>query len=88
MKIEIEKIITDHIDRKFSIGEAASKIVSLFNDSRWKVYDRDKPETRPNEYGKYFVHRKDGKVHWETWNGTGWAYNEKVITHWQKIELP
>ena len=34
------------------------------------------------ECGKYLVMRKDGKTHFEVWNGTGWAYNEKVITHY------
>lgn len=33
------------------------------------------------EYGKYLVVRKDGKVHFEIYNGTGWAYNENSITH-------
>ena len=37
---------------------------------------------KPKKYGKYFVHRKDGKMHYEVWNGTGWAYNNKTITHW------
>lgn len=54
----------------------------------WVAYDWNKIETRPNKYGKYFIHRKDGKVHWETWNGSGWAYNEKVITHWKEIKPP
>ena len=45
-------------------------------------------EINPTEYGKYFVHRKDGKVHWETWNGSGWAYNGNVITHWKEIQPP
>ena len=31
------------------------------------------------EYGKYLVVRKDGKIHFEVYNGTGWAYNGKVI---------
>ena len=88
MKIEIEQIITDHFDRKLSLGEAVNKILHLCNVGGWVAYDWHKPETRPKAYGKYFVHRKDGKVHWETWNGSGWAYNETVITHWQKIEPP
>ena len=58
------------------------------NVKGWVAYDWHKHETRPKAYGKYFVHRKDGKVHWETWNGSGWAYNETVITHWQEIEPP
>lgn len=57
------------------------------NDN-WIEFDASKPETRPTKYGKYFVHRKDGKVHWETWNGSGWAYNGNVITHYQKINPP
>ena len=31
------------------------------------------------EYGKYLVVRKDGKTHLETFNGTGWAYNNNSI---------
>ncbi len=56
--------------------------------SYWVAFDWDKPETRPTNYGKYFVHRKDGKVHWETWNGSGWAYNGNVITYWMEVKPP
>lgn len=45
-------------------------------------------ERQPTKYDRYLVCRKDGKWHIETWNGTGWAYNHKVITHWLKVELP
>ena len=31
-------------------------------------------------YGRYLVMRKDGKMHLETFNGTGWAYNNNSIT--------
>lgn len=31
------------------------------------------------EYGTYLVVRKDGKTHLETFNGTGWAYNNNSI---------
>lgn len=30
-------------------------------------------------YGRYLVVRKDGKRHLETFNGTGWAYNNNSI---------
>ena len=56
--------------------------------SGWVSYDWNKPETRPTKYGKYFVHRKDGKTHWETWNGSGWAYNGNVITFWMEVLPP
>jgi hypothetical protein len=54
----------------------------------WTKYTWENPVSHPPAYGSYFVHRKDGKIHWETWNGAGWAYNEKVITHWAKITTP
>ena len=41
--------------------------------SCWVAFDWNKIETRPTEYGKYLICRKDGKIHWETWNGSGWA---------------
>jgi len=44
--------------------------------------------SRPKVSGKYFVCRKDGKVHWETWNGSGWAYNEASIKYWKDIKAP
>ena len=31
------------------------------------------------EYGRYLVVQKDGKKHLETFNGTGWAYNNNAI---------
>ena len=62
--------------------------LALLGVSNWVAYDWNDIDSRPPKYGKYFVHRKDGKVHWETWNGSGWAYNEKVITHWQEVKPP
>lgn len=59
--------------------------LSVYN---WIKYEAGNPETYPKEYGKYFVHRKDGKIHWETWNGSGWAYNNSVITHYGRIVKP
>lgn len=55
----------------------------LHSINRWATIDE-----KPNKYGKYFVRRKDGKVHWETWNGSGWAYNGNSITHWSEIIMP
>jgi hypothetical protein len=67
---------------------AKLKLLSIADVSGWVSYDWNKPETRPTKYGKYFVHRKDGKVHWETWNGSGWAYNGNVITFWMEVLPP
>lgn len=47
----------------------------------------------PKQSGRYIVHRKDGKIHQEeysleTYNGSGWAYNYKVITHYLELTPP
>ena len=52
----------------------------------WIDYSWDDKSTHPTEYGKYFVCRKDGKIHWETWNNSSWAYNHKEIVGW--IDIP
>ncbi len=54
----------------------------------WVAYDWFKIETRPKKTGRYFIRRKDGKLHWEIWNGNGFAYNNDVITHYQEIAPP
>ncbi len=54
----------------------------------WVDFDWNKLETRPKKYGKYLICRKDGKVHWETWNGSGWAYNHNEIRYWAVIVPP
>lgn len=58
------------------------------DNNGWVSFNSGKPDTFPTKYGKYFVQRKDGKTHWETWNGTGWAYNEKSIIYWKEILPP
>jgi len=51
----------------------------------WKKY----PEEKPTEYGEYWVYRNGcGKLHKETWNNTGWAYNNNDITHFTTIIKP
>jgi len=54
----------------------------------WKPFEYKEGGSYPKQYGKYFVRRKDGKIHWETWNGSGWAYNGNVITHFLEISAP
>lgn len=56
--------------------------------NNWIKYDFNDMKSRPKEVEKYFVHRKDGKIHWETWNGSGFAYNDNVITHYMKVFYP
>lgn len=48
-------------------------------------YNYDIVSEIPPVTGRYMVLRKDGKVHFATWNGTGWAYNDNDIIGWQEV---
>jgi len=62
--------------------------LNLLDVISWVAFQHDKIETRPTAYGKYLICRKDGKIHWETWNGSGWAYNHNEIKFWAVIKSP
>ena len=47
-----------------------------------KEYTRHEYTGETLPYGKYLVVRIDGKTHFEVYNGTGWAYNNKVIAYY------
>lgn len=51
----------------------------------WSKY----PKLKPSKPGRYLVYREScDKLHFETWNGTGWAYNDSTITYWTTIVKP
>lgn len=54
----------------------------------WMACNYVTGEGMPDKYGKYLIYRKDGKIHWETWNGSGWAYNHNEIRYWAEIKPP
>ena len=61
----------------------------------WNKYPQTKPAiTQDVVNGKrrdrrFLVWRRGcEKLHFETWNGTGWAYNNNDITHWALITPP
>lgn len=54
----------------------------------WIPFDFNIIQCRPNKTGRYLICRKDGKIHWETWNGSGWAYNHNEIRFWALIVNP
>lgn len=53
--------------------------------SLWIDYDKGNIETYPEKAGRYLVQRSDGKIHFENWNNTGWAYNNKVIVCYMPV---
>lgn len=88
MEDKIFDIVTDLIREDITKQEAIDKLLVLYNVINWVVFDWMKIETRPTKYGKYLITRKDGKIHWETWNGSGWAYNHNEIRYWAEIKPP
>lgn len=88
MEDKIFDIVTDLIREDITKQEAIDKLLVLYNTISWVAFDWMKIETRPNKYGKYLITRKDGKIHWETWNGSGWAYNHNEIRYWAEIKPP
>jgi hypothetical protein len=80
-----------HMDKEYgpSWSEDDAQLAEALVDYANEIYGwKNYPDERPKNYGKYFVMRKDGKVHWETWNGTGFAYNNNEITHFMIISTP
>jgi hypothetical protein len=73
---------------KQDLLQEVRKVLQMQDVIRWVAFDCFKIETRPTGYGKYLICRKDGKIHWETWNGSGWAYNHNEIRFWAVITPP
>ncbi len=88
MELRLIDLLMSHKAGEIDLAHTYLEINRLFHQNNWIRYDWGRLETRPKEYGKYFVRRKDSKVHWETWNSSGWAYNGCVITHWMEVYYP
>lgn len=69
----------DHLYEQ--IESLQKEVEELRKQLTWRNF----PDEKPDKYGKYLIVRKDGKVHWETWNNTGWAYNHNVIIKWLPV---
>lgn len=81
-------ILKEYKSNSISTIKTISNITKLFAPIRWVEFDFDDINSRPPKRDRYLVIRKDGKMHWELWNGNGWAYNHKVIRQWAKITSP
>ncbi len=59
------------------------------NNLGWIRFDKDDPQTYPRIYDKYEVYREGAKKqHYQTWNGSWWAYDGNDITHYREIISP
>lgn len=49
----------------------------------WTPYKWENIESRPPKPGSYLIYRKGcNKMHFEQWNGSGWASSNGDCTHW------
>ena len=89
-QLKLWKMIIKHLKLKYmnKISKDTQGNGVLPCVSYWVSFDFMKLETRPKKYGKYLICRKDGKIHLETWNGSGWAYNHNEIRYWAEIIPP
>ena len=55
------------------------------NPIKWRTFTIWNRDTWPTEYGKYLVKLHDDRVIVETFNGTGWAYNHKLISKYSPL---
>ena len=88
MENKIWDILENVRQRYITVNDGTQQVLDLFAVINWVAFDFYKLETRPPKYGKYLITRKDGKIHWETWNGSGWAYNHNEIRYWAEIKPP
>lgn len=78
---------------KYKFSKSNARIVAFIAGAKWREGQDNwisvQEKGNPTKYGKYLVYReKCGKTHFETWNNTGWAYNNNDITHWQPLRNP
>jgi hypothetical protein len=75
----------DLFDDVEAVLKQRKDVVKFIKENTWVKYDFYDKEKRPPAAGQYLIQRKDGKTHWERWNGTGWAYNGNVIVYWKQV---
>lgn len=55
----------------------------------WIDYSWDNKKSHPPRPGRYLIYRtKCDKLHFEQWNGSGWASSNNDCTHWCVVKLP
>ena len=66
------------------------KIDGKVSEIAWNKYPETKPVIVDKKLGSRFLVWRKGcdKLQFETWNGTGWAYNNNDITKWALITPP
>jgi len=75
----------------FDHDSAFDAIYSAMSDYRniWIKFNWEERATHPPKPGRYLIYRKKcNKMHFEQWNGLGWASSNKDCTHWADLKAP
>lgn len=63
--------------------------LDIASQTVWNKYPETRPVVVDGGKRRFLVWRKGcEKLQFETWNNTGWAYNNNDITHWALITPP
>lgn len=55
----------------------------------WTRFNKNNRDTYPKKAGKYLIYRKGcDKMHFEQWNGNGWASSNNDCTHYCSPNTP
>lgn len=61
----------------------------MVNSISWTDYNFSLIASHPPKPGRYLIYRQIcDKMHFETWNGNGWASSNTDCSHWAVINKP
>jgi len=66
-----------------------NNILKLLIATLWVKYSWENRASHPPKTDRYLIYREGcDKMHFEQWNGSGWASSNGDYTHWLKPEAP
>lgn len=70
------------------VGENRERVKQIVL-CKWTKYNWEDKRTRPTKAGRYLIYRvKCDKMHFEHWNGGGWASSNNEILFWCEPRKP
>lgn len=66
-----------------------NSMLKLIESMTWIDYSWENRKSHPPCAGRYLIYRKGcDKMHFEQWNGSGWASSNGDCTHWLNMPKP
>lgn len=76
------------VDANEVLRKAFLKGVELFG-MNWTEYSWENKDSHPPYLGRYLIYRRGcDEMHFERWNGNGWASSNIDCTHWTNPKRP